>query len=180
MSLPPAPKDISAHPAKGSVIDPVDKVAKDADVKRKIKLFNALSALRQSQLPSNTQLDKWLDYAVSHPPLDVSSLSKEGQKLVHDVQDILTTLRSLIHEKNGDQLIQEWIWATREVDGQGFVGGVKGKGSENLPDKEKVKEDANVGMPLNTRTLSHWLTSYCSISARSQSRSLGIDQWRVP
>ncbi len=38
MSLPPAPKDISAHPQKGSVIDPVDKAAKEADVDRKVCL----------------------------------------------------------------------------------------------------------------------------------------------
>ncbi len=139
-------KDATAHPAKGSVIDPVDKVAKEADVQRKIKLFNALSAMRQSRLPTNAQMDSWLDYAISNPPLDIHSLSKDGQKLVVDVQEILKTLRALIQEKNSDQLLQEWIWATREIDGQGFVGGVKGKGADTVPEKDKMRDDANTGM----------------------------------
>ncbi|KIY66782.1 hypothetical protein CYLTODRAFT_444462 [Cylindrobasidium torrendii FP15055 ss-10] len=154
MSLPPAPQDLSAHPAKGSVIDPVNKEAKDADVQRKIKLYNAINAIRDSRLPSNKQLDAWLDYAITHPPLDISDLSKDGQGLVHDVQDILKTLRSLIQEKNGDELIQEWIWGTRVVDGQTFAGGVKGKGAETIPDKDKVKEDASTASQ-HVRSLVH-------------------------
>jgi hypothetical protein len=42
MSLPPAPKDISTHPTKGSVVDPVNKANKDADVDRKV-LFLPIS-----------------------------------------------------------------------------------------------------------------------------------------
>jgi hypothetical protein len=37
MSLPTATKDISAHPAKGSVVDPIDKDKKEADVDRKVR-----------------------------------------------------------------------------------------------------------------------------------------------
>lgn len=36
MSLPTAPKDISDHPTAGSVVDPVNKKLKDADVDRKV------------------------------------------------------------------------------------------------------------------------------------------------
>jgi hypothetical protein len=36
MSLPPATKDISASPVKGSVVDPVDRNAQAADVDRKV------------------------------------------------------------------------------------------------------------------------------------------------
>jgi hypothetical protein len=35
MSLPAAHKDISAHPAKDSVVDPVNQANKDADIDRK-------------------------------------------------------------------------------------------------------------------------------------------------
>ena len=38
MSLPPATKDISAHPAKSSVIDPVNKTVKNADIDRKVRI----------------------------------------------------------------------------------------------------------------------------------------------
>lgn len=43
MSLPTAPKDIGNKPTAGSVVDPVNKQAKDADVDRKastIALFS--------------------------------------------------------------------------------------------------------------------------------------------
>jgi len=36
MSLPAAPKDISTHPTKGSVVDPVNKANKEADIDRKV------------------------------------------------------------------------------------------------------------------------------------------------
>lgn len=38
MSLPMAPKDIATHPIKGSVVDPIDKNMKEADVDRKVRL----------------------------------------------------------------------------------------------------------------------------------------------
>lgn len=39
MSLPEATKDISNHPKAGSVVDPVIKADKDADVDRKVFYF---------------------------------------------------------------------------------------------------------------------------------------------
>lgn len=36
MSLPPTSKDISTHPAKGSVVDPVNQQKKEKDVSRKV------------------------------------------------------------------------------------------------------------------------------------------------
>ncbi|KAK0200612.1 hypothetical protein DFS33DRAFT_1387828 [Desarmillaria ectypa] len=139
MSLPPALKDISAHPKKGSVIDPVDKAAKDADVDRKIKLYGTVQALRQARLPTNKQLSSWLDYALDHSPVETSTLSKDGQKLVADIQEILRTLRSMIQEKNGDELIQNWIWQTREVDmSDTNLRTVQGV------DREKANEDADI------------------------------------
>ncbi|KAK0454266.1 uncharacterized protein EV420DRAFT_1695817 [Desarmillaria tabescens] len=138
MSLPPALKDVSAHPKKGSVIDPVDKVAKDVDVDRKIKLYGTIQALRQARLPTNKQFDSWLNYALDHPPVETSTLSKDGQKLVADIQEILRTLRNMIEEKNGDELIQNWIWQTREVEMSDIsAGNVQGV------DKEKAKEDVD-------------------------------------
>ncbi|KAK0472851.1 hypothetical protein IW261DRAFT_1506212 [Armillaria novae-zelandiae] len=138
MSLPPAPKDISAHPQKGSVVDPVDKAAKDADVDSKIRLYATIQAPRKSRLPTNKQVDSWSDYALDNPPVDTSTLSKDGQKLVIDIQGILRTLRSMRQEKNGDELIQDWIWQTREVD-------VSDVSPENVKsvDKEKGKADAD-------------------------------------
>ncbi|EEB92927.1 hypothetical protein MPER_08490 [Moniliophthora perniciosa FA553] len=138
MSLPAAPKDISAHPAKGSVTDPVNKAAKDADVDRKLNLYTAILALRSSKLPANAQLDSWFSYALSHSPVPTEKLSKEGQRMIQDVKDILGTLRLLIKRKNSDELIQEWIWSTR----QGEVGDVVSKDGTPV-EKEKAKADAD-------------------------------------
>ncbi|KAG7443718.1 uncharacterized protein BT62DRAFT_971879 [Guyanagaster necrorhizus] len=138
MSLPPTIKDISTHPKKGSVVDPVDKVARDADVDRKIKLYGTIQALRQSRLPTNKQLDLWINYAFEHPPVQTSTLSKDGQKLAGDIQEIIRTLRSMIHDKDGDELIQDWIWRTRDVD----IPDVKAKDIRRV-DKEKAKDDAD-------------------------------------
>ncbi|KAK0472554.1 hypothetical protein IW261DRAFT_1508059 [Armillaria novae-zelandiae] len=166
MSLPPAPKDISAHPQKGSVVDPVDKAAKDADVDSKVRL-------RKSRLPTNKQVDSWSDYALDNPPVDTSTLSKDGQKLVRYPR-ILRTLRSMIQEKNGDELIQDWIWQTREVD-------VSDVSPENVKsvDKEKGKADADTATR-HVRTLVNLVLTNAefrklikdfSVVARSRSQS---------
>jgi hypothetical protein len=39
MSLPPTQKDISANPAKGSVVEPTNIQKKDKDVERKVFIF---------------------------------------------------------------------------------------------------------------------------------------------
>ncbi|KAG7087026.1 hypothetical protein E1B28_013005 [Marasmius oreades] len=119
MSLPAAPKDTTTSPAKGAVFDPVNKELKDKDVDRKLSLYTTLLALRSSKLPTNAQLDAYLKYwkdlqATSADP-KASQLSKDGQKLVRDVQDILETLRVLVAEKNHDELIQEFVWGTRSL-----------------------------------------------------------------
>ena len=39
MSLPPAQKDISVHPAHSSVVDPVNQAEASRDVDRKVSIF---------------------------------------------------------------------------------------------------------------------------------------------
>ncbi|KAF8813294.1 hypothetical protein BYT27DRAFT_7239437 [Phlegmacium glaucopus] len=94
MSLPAAQKDISVHPAQTS---------------------GRIEAFRNGHLPTNTQIDKALQYILDHCPVDVHKLSPEGRKLV---QDIIGTARTMVQEKNADQLLQNFIWHTREVDSQ--------------------------------------------------------------
>lgn len=143
MSLAPAPKDTTTNPSKTAVIDPVDKDAKAKDVDRKLTFYTTLLALRQSKLPSNAQLNKYLTHwkHLQQPASDPakSSLSKDGQKLVRDVQDILETLKVMVNEKNQDELIQDFVW------------GIKAFGDDQLPTqlpdtgdvtKDKAKEDA--------------------------------------
>ncbi|KAF5341441.1 hypothetical protein D9758_014751 [Tetrapyrgos nigripes] len=155
MSLPPATKDVSIHPQKGSVVDPVDSKAKDADVERKLKLYTALHAIRDSKLPSNHQIDLWLDYAIKNSPIEShakegeNSLSPSGRKLISDFRDILDTLRLYIKRKNGDELIQDFIWGTRDRSEYGLKDETEEQAKEGNEeakakvDKVKAKQDAN-------------------------------------
>jgi hypothetical protein len=112
MSLPATHKDISAHPAKDSVVDPVNKVNKDADIDRKARSFFAspfihfnrnwtcrfvstasLTPFARENFPSNAQIDQTLRYVVDHSPVDLDKLSPDGKKLIQESRDIITTAR---------------------------------------------------------------------------------------
>ncbi|KAF8983170.1 hypothetical protein BDQ17DRAFT_1549062 [Cyathus striatus] len=103
MSLPIAPKDISEHPMKGSVIDPVDKAKKDADVDRKLspegkKLIQdtrkespptAIKHLRTllSLILTNSEVRKLLkDFSLIGRDLLSRSLSKAAGGLAPDAE----------------------------------------------------------------------------------------------
>ncbi|PSS29844.1 hypothetical protein PHLCEN_2v2659 [Hermanssonia centrifuga] len=138
MSLPNAPKDISDHPAKGSVIAPVDKQAQAADVDRKLRFYGVISAFGESRMPSNEQIDKTLQYVLTHSPVPEEELSPEGKKLVADTRDIIETARLMVKEKNADELFQNFIWHTRDTN----LDQAKKDPNEVIPvDKEKIKSD---------------------------------------
>ncbi|KAF9457296.1 hypothetical protein BDZ94DRAFT_1326382 [Collybia nuda] len=140
MSLPAAPKDISNKPAAGSVVDPVNKQAKDADVDRKIRLYGVIEAFRLGRLPSNAQIDHTLQYVLDHSPIHTEKLSPDGKKLVQDTRDIIETARLMVQEKNADELFQNFVWHTRDVDKEGIKGGVTG--TEAPVDREKANSDS--------------------------------------
>ncbi|KAG6864094.1 hypothetical protein C0991_012544 [Blastosporella zonata] len=123
MSLRPATKDISNHPAAGSVVDPVNKEEQDKDVDRKLRIYGAITALRHGRLPTNRQINKICDYLLDHS-VKTERLSPDGKKVVHDMQQIIKTTRRMVHEKNGDELLQQFMWHTRdvEVDREGLKG----------------------------------------------------------
>lgn len=95
MSLPPAPKDVSSHPARGSVTEPVDKDKMHADVDRKLRFYGVIEAFRAGRLPDNAQIDKTLQYVAEHSPVDEAKLSPAGRQLVSDTRDIIDTVSIL-------------------------------------------------------------------------------------
>lgn len=140
MSLPPAQKDISEHPAKGSVVDPVNKADKDADVDRKvcahllrqrpatwffikIRFYGVIEAFRKGRLPSNAQIDHTLQYVLKHSPIHEQKLSPEGKKLIQDTREIIETARLMVDEKNADELFQNFVWHTKSVETDVLKGG---------------------------------------------------------
>ncbi|KAF8148712.1 hypothetical protein B0H34DRAFT_668275 [Crassisporium funariophilum] len=166
MSLPLAQKDISTHPAKGSVVDPVNKVQKDKDVDRKIRLFGVIEAFRKGRLPSNAQIDKTLRYVLDNSPVDTSKLSPEGKKLVQDTRDIIGTARLMVQEKNADELFQNFVWHTSGVD----KGTLKpGQLNEAVPvDGEKARTDGD-------QAVRHLRTLLSLIATNSEVRKLLSD-----
>ncbi|KIM83645.1 hypothetical protein PILCRDRAFT_69340, partial [Piloderma croceum F 1598] len=140
--LPDAPKDISNHPKSGSVVDPVVKADKDADVDRKIRLYGVIEAFRQVRMPDNKQIDETLLYVKNTSPVDIDQLSPDGRKLIQDARDIIETARLMVQEKNADELFQNFVWHTRDVD----VSHAKKDPNEVLPvDKDKAKDDGQTG-----------------------------------
>ncbi|TFK47462.1 hypothetical protein OE88DRAFT_1636556 [Heliocybe sulcata] len=139
MSLANATKDISDHPAKGSVTDPVNRQQKDADVDRKIRFYGAIEAFRNGRMPDNQQIDRTLKYILDHEPIDTGALSPEGKRLVQDTRDIIETARVMVQKKNGDELLQNFVWHTRGVD----TDQIKKDPNDVLPvDQEKARNDS--------------------------------------
>jgi hypothetical protein len=93
-------------------------------------------------MPDNKQIDETLQYVKNHSPVDTNQLSHEGRKLVQDARDIIETARLMVQEKNADELFQNFVWHTRDVD----VTQAKKDPNEVLPvDKSKAKDDGQTG-----------------------------------
>jgi len=68
-----------------------------------------------------------------------NSLSPAGRKLVNDFRDILDDLRLLVKKKNGDELLQDFVWGTRDKS----EGLMEDKDGEEVKEtKEETKEEA--------------------------------------
>ncbi|KAH7912681.1 hypothetical protein BJ138DRAFT_1147826 [Hygrophoropsis aurantiaca] len=139
MSLPPATKDISEHPASGSVVAPTDKKLKEEDVDRKIRFYGVIEAFRQGRMPDNKQIDETLRYLEKTSPVNLDELSPDGRKLIQDSRDIIETARVMVREKNADELFQNFVWHTRDVN----LSGAKKDPNEVVSvDRSKVDDDS--------------------------------------
>jgi len=140
MSLPQAQKDISDRPALGAVTDPINRDKKNADVDRKLRLYSIATAIRESRLPTNAQLDAALDYALTHSPVPTDQLSDNGQRLIQDTRELLDTFRALIRDKNAGELLQNFVWHTRNTN----TSTAKPDPNDVVPvDQDKLNADTN-------------------------------------
>lgn len=93
-------------------------------------------------MPDNKQIDETLQYVKTTSPVELEKLSPDGRKLVQDARDIIETARLMVQEKNADELFQNFVWHTRDVD----VSKAKKDPNEVLPiDKSKAKDDGQTG-----------------------------------
>lgn len=93
-------------------------------------------------MPDNTQIDKALLYLRSAEPVDIDKLSPDGKKLIHDSRDIIETARLIVKRKNADELFQNFVWNTREVDTESVR---PAPGEASQAERAKVTEDSRIG-----------------------------------
>jgi len=123
-------------------MEPVNKDDQAADIDRKVRLYGIIQAFRDGRLPDNAQIDHTLNYVLNHSPVDQDKLSPEGRKLVQDVKEIIETARVIVQEKNGDELFQNFVWHTRDVDADKLKRDPKDVLPEKQPDAASDKEQA--------------------------------------
>lgn len=165
MSLPAASKQTTEKPAPGAVMEPVNKDDQAADIDRKVRpcppscrvtriliplrvqlrLYGVIQAFRDGRLPDNAQIDHTLKYVLEHSPIDQDQLSPEGRKLIRDAKDIIETARIIVNQKNSDELFQNFIWHTRDVETDRLKRDPKDVLPENQPDTATDKEQ---GLPI--------------------------------
>lgn len=116
-------------------------------------------------MPGNDQIDKTLKYVLQNSPVDVKDLSPDGQRLIQDTRDIIETAREIVQQKNADELFQNFVWHTRDVN----VDHAKKDPSEVVPvDKEKAKSDGQ-------QAVKHLRTLLSLVLTNSEVRKLVTD-----
>jgi hypothetical protein len=93
-------------------------------------------------MPSNAQIDETLRYVIDASPVDLNQLSPEGRKLVQDTRDIIETARVMVMEKNSDEVMQNFVWHTRDVDYDRIK---KDPSALTSVDQQKAQQDSQQG-----------------------------------
>ena len=79
------------------------RLQKEASIRRKLRTYEAILALRAGYLPSTDQLLQWVRYAMrSSGVLDSRSrrLSSPGRQFVRDLRAWIEAVADLVEEKN--------------------------------------------------------------------------------
>ncbi|KAI4127360.1 MAG: hypothetical protein LQ338_003236 [Usnochroma carphineum] len=105
--------------ASSAVNRPTNVKQKEADVNQKLQLYGIYSAFANGKVPSNKQIDVALNSAIASRPLANPStkLSAEGRHLVADLRDVIEQAKVLLLTKNEGNLIQDFLWQTRFIQG---------------------------------------------------------------
>ncbi|KAI4178979.1 MAG: hypothetical protein L6R41_008110 [Letrouitia leprolyta] len=105
--------------ASSAVNRPTNVKQKEADVNQKLQLYGIYSAFANGKVPSNKQIDVALNSAIASRPLanPSSKLSSEGRHLVADLRDVIEQAKVLLLTKNEGNLLQDFMWQTRFVQG---------------------------------------------------------------
>ena len=63
-----------------------------------------------------------LKYTIAHSPVEEKKLSKDGQKLIADVREIIETARQMVLQKNSQEEFQKFLHASTKADVSDRVG----------------------------------------------------------
>ncbi|KAI5479947.1 hypothetical protein MNV49_002237 [Pseudohyphozyma bogoriensis] len=160
-------KAISENPGPNTVTAPNDGLDMD-NLHSKMKLYGVIQAFREGRYPSNEQCVRTLEYLRSDEgaPIEVSKLSKDGKMLVQDFRNVILTLERIVKDKNADELAQNFLYHTREIDySKAKVTGV------NAPDQGERKADADQAVE-HLRTLGKLI--FTNSEARKLLKDVGI------
>jgi hypothetical protein len=101
-----------------SVNKPVDEQKKDADIARKLQVYGILAGFQSGKLPSNDQIDVALNSFLATKGISSphERLSDDGKTLVADFREVIRRANHLIQSKNAGNLLQDFIWQTKQFD----------------------------------------------------------------
>ncbi|BEJ12204.1 hypothetical protein CspHIS471_0206640 [Cutaneotrichosporon sp. HIS471] len=106
-------RDVSENPTSGGLTEVID-AERDSDIKKDtqsdLRLMAILSALRNGYLPSNQQLDGWLGrLSTCLESTRQDGLSDETVTALGATKALTDTVRQVLREKDGDELLQDTL-----------------------------------------------------------------------
>lgn len=169
-TAPPTVREVGENLSPRAVTHPTDPEFKSKDEERKMRFYGIIQAFRAGKYPSNAQIDESLGYAIKHSPIDDSKLSPDGKVLIQDLRDILETFRVIFKKKNADELVQNFLFHTKHVDGESHIQKLK-EASGVAPSKDEAKNDGQAAAQ-HLRTLAKLI--YTSSETRKLLKDVGV------
>ncbi|KAF8426692.1 hypothetical protein EV426DRAFT_636185 [Tirmania nivea] len=102
------------EPLISSSSDPA-RLQKEASIRRKLRTYEAILALRAGYMPSTDQLLQWARYAMRNSGVLDSrnrGLSPPGRQFVRDLRAWIEAVADLAEQKNGDDKVQDFLYHT--------------------------------------------------------------------
>ncbi|ORY97860.1 hypothetical protein BCR43DRAFT_437417, partial [Syncephalastrum racemosum] len=112
----------------------------------RLEMVEVFESLRGGRMPNNNQLVEFIDRLMQNPSIETRKhlMSRDGQRLLEDLRELLRSLQKTIQTKNRDQLFQSLYYHLHcmnpSVDKNGINIDVTGGKS-----KEELKQEAQGG-----------------------------------
>ncbi|KAL7416019.1 hypothetical protein BDY24DRAFT_359249 [Mrakia frigida] len=120
----------------------------DETRKTAFSLASAVGALKAGKLPSHDQIDKLLSAALDSDILSLSisgrtgRLSEEGARVVKSLREVISAIRTVGEQKNGDDKIQETLWSLSQVEVPSPPSRLDVSTSSTIPSRKELDADS--------------------------------------